>query len=92
MELVKNLMLIRLKNLTFGGKLVGDDLFRQEIRKANIFHLRYKGWKLKSKSPGEKQAFEIYLHTGQYENQADWVSALDALFQNTRIREANSPQ
>lgn len=88
MESVKNQMYDPLKDLTFGGKLAGEDFIPAENTAGTYLSSNYKGWKLKSSSPVEKQSFEIYLHTGQYENQGDWESALNALiseYKDTKI-------
>jgi hypothetical protein len=79
MESVKNQMFDPLKNLTFGGKLGGDNFVPAGNTEGEYVSVGYKGWIIKSKSPVKSQSFEIYLHTGQYENKADWDSALESL-------------
>ncbi len=78
MESVKHQMFDPLKDLTFGGKLVGDHFIPAGNTEGDTLSFGYKGWKIKSKSPAKKQSFELYLHTGQYETKADWELALDA--------------
>ena len=92
MESVKELMFDPLQNLTFGGKLVGDDFIPAGNTEGEYLSSGYKGWKVKSKSPGEKQAFEIYLHTGQYENQADWEFGFRNAYFRLLEKEADRPQ
>lgn len=87
MESVKNLMFDPLKNLTFGGKLIGENLLPAGNTAGEYLSSGYKGWKIKSKSPVKKQSFEIYLHTGQYENKADWDSALEAFILEYKIKQ-----
>jgi hypothetical protein len=79
MESVKSLMFDPLNDLTFGGKLVGDGFIPAGTTEGEYLSSRYKGWKLKGKSPAPKHSFAIYLHTGQYDNQVDWASALESL-------------
>ncbi|MBZ0299967.1 MAG: DUF5703 domain-containing protein [Anaerolineae bacterium] len=79
MDSVKSRMFDPLKDLTFGGKLLGGNFVAAGETEGVYLSSPFKGWKIRSKSPRKRQSIEIYLHTGQYENQADWDSALESL-------------
>lgn len=77
MEAVKDQMYDPLKNLTFGGKMKGENFIVNGTSEGKYINTDFKAWTLKSKTPKKKQSLEIYLHTGQYENLADWHSGLE---------------
>jgi len=79
MESVKNQMFDPLKNLIFGGKLEGDHFIPAGNTNGKYLASEFRGWKLKSESPAKNHSLEIVLHTGYYDNQSDWESALDSL-------------
>ncbi len=79
MEAVKHEMFDPLKNLTFGGQFVGDSFVPTGTTAGEYWSSSHQGWRLKSESPAKKQSCALYLHTGQYADQADWASSLAAL-------------
>ena len=89
MESVKNRMFDPLKDLTFGGKLLGTDFVagrRDRRRISFICHIRV--GRYEANPQRKQQSIEIYLHTGQYENQSDWDSALESLVSEYQERKA----
>ena len=79
LESVKNQLFNPLSNLTFGGKITGDNLVPNGTSEGKYLSTSFKAWKLKSKIPAKKQNIEIYLHTGKYTAISDWKSGLEAL-------------
>ncbi len=79
MQAVKDQMFDPLKNLTFGGKMVGENFIPDGTSEGKYLSTNFKGWKIKSKTPAKKQSLEIYLHTGQYTQVSDWKSVLENL-------------
>ncbi|HEX2907767.1 MAG TPA: DUF5703 domain-containing protein, partial [Phototrophicaceae bacterium] len=88
MEAVKPEMFDPLKNLTFGGQFMGDYFTVAGNTAGRYLVSDYQGWKLTSKTPAETHTLQIYLHTGQYETQAEWDSALAALIAEYQKRAA----
>lgn len=82
MAAVKNGLFNPLKNLTFGGQMLGDNFIADGTSEGKYLASDFKGWKLKSNTPAKKQNVEIYLHTGQYENFEEWKSGLDVLVED----------
>lgn len=89
MEAVKSEMFDPLKNLTFGGKLVGDHFSPAGNTTGTYLSTGFKGWTLKSDTPAKEQSIQIYLHTGQYASHADWAFALESLV--AEYRETKKP-
>ncbi|MCY1722017.1 DUF5703 domain-containing protein [Prolixibacteraceae bacterium Z1-6] len=82
MEAVKDQMFDPLKNLTFGGKMSGENFIAYGTSEGKYIDADFKAWSLKSKTPAKKQSLEIYLHTGQYGNLADWNYGLESVIKN----------
>ncbi len=76
MEEVKAQMFDPLKNLTFGGTMLGQNFIPAGICNGKYLSKNFKGWKLKSKSAAKKQSLNIYLHTGQYKDIKNWDADL----------------
>ena len=60
MEVVKDQMFDPLKNLTFGGKLAGENFVVGGTSEGKYLSTEFKAWKLKSKNPAKRQNLEIY--------------------------------
>jgi hypothetical protein len=90
LEPVKDRLFDPLKDLTFGGTLIGDDFVPAGTAAGVYLSSAYKSWKLESRVPGKEHAFAIYLHTGQYRDQRDWHAALDALIADYAARKTTA--
>ncbi|WP_346860760.1 DUF5703 domain-containing protein [uncultured Draconibacterium sp.] len=82
MEAVKDQLFDPLKNLTFGGKMAGENFIADGTSVGKYIDSEFKAWTLKSKTAAKKQSLEIYLHTGQYENLSDWNAVLESVIKN----------
>ncbi len=76
MEAVKDQLFNPLRNLTFGGKMWGDNLMPAGNYEGKYLDTGYKGWLLKSKSAAQKHAVEIVLSGQQTETLAAWKNHL----------------
>jgi len=76
MEAVKDQLFNPLKNLTFGGKMLGDNLVQAVTYEGNYVDTAYKGWLLKSKSAAQKHSVEIVLNGSQTESLESWKTQL----------------
>ncbi len=90
MESVKDEMFNPLKDLTFGGKMTGENFIANGTSAGKYLSTEFKAWKLKSRTPTKKQSFQIALHTSQSENIEEWKSVVDTLIsaskQNKNVR------
>lgn len=77
MEAVKDQLFNPLKNLTFGGKMLGDDLVQAGIYEGKYVDTAYKGWLLKSKSTSQKHSVEIILNGTQTQSLDEWKTQLE---------------
>lgn len=76
MESVKEQMLNPLANLTFGGKIFGNNL-KADGTYAGIYQdTDYKGFQLTSLKATKKQEFQIQLHTNQSSDATLWAKEL----------------
>jgi hypothetical protein len=76
MEAVKDQLFNPLKNLTFGGKMQGENLIQAGNYEGKYQDTEYKGWLLKSKSAAEKHSVEIVLNGAQTESLDCWKTQL----------------
>ncbi len=90
MEAVKDRMFDPLKNLTFGGKMLGDNFIADGIVSGKYLETEFKGWKLKSKTAAKKQSLKIYLQTGQNSELSEWKSGLEDLISTNQKNEKNA--
>lgn len=76
LEDVKPDMFNPLENLTFGGKVEGDNFIADGTTDSAYMNTDYRAWKLVSKTPSKKHNLKIILHTAQEENITKWLSEL----------------
>lgn len=76
MDAVKDQLFNPLKNLTFGGKMLGDNLVKAGVCEGKYVDTAYKGWLLKSKSVSQKHSVEIVLNSSQTESLEIWKTQL----------------
>jgi hypothetical protein len=83
MEEVKEQMFDPLKNLTYGGIMLGDSFIPAGTIEGKYMDTRFKGWILKSRMPAKKQNLRICLHTGQYGAPDEWNAPLQEVVANS---------
>ena len=81
LDAVKDQMFDPLKNLTFGGKIIGDNLVANGMSEGKYLSTNFKAWMLKSKSPSKKHKLEVYLHTDKTESSTSWISGLESFIE-----------
>lgn len=79
METVKDKMMNPLKNLTFGGKLWGDNLTFVGTQKGVYAGTDYRTWHLRTQKPVRTQQLHIALHTLQTAHVNEWEQGLAEL-------------
>lgn len=79
MDEVKDQLFNPLKNLTFGGKMQGENMISSGNYEGKYLDTEYKGWLLKSKSAAQKHSIEIVLHGAQTETLEIWKNQLQSL-------------
>lgn len=76
MESVKAEMMNPLKQLTFGGCLLGEKMEYVGTSDDTYARTDYRAWKFRSAKPVRKQQFCILLHTDQTETAEEWEQGL----------------
>ncbi len=84
MDAVKDQLFNPLKNLTFGGKMLGDNLVQAGVCEGKYVDTAYKCWLLKSKSAAQKHSVEIVLNGSQTESLEEWKTQLQDLVADFR--------
>lgn len=79
MDVVKDQLFNPLKNLTFGGKMLGENMVPSGNYEGKNLDTEYKGWSLKSKSAAQKHSVEIVLNGTQTESLDIWKTQLQNL-------------
>ena len=79
METVKDKMMNPLKNLTFGGKLWGDNLTFVGTQEGVYAGTDYRAWHLRTQKPVRTQQLHIALHTLQTVHVNEWEQGLAEL-------------
>ncbi|MEJ2614333.1 MAG: DUF5703 domain-containing protein [Ignavibacteriaceae bacterium] len=73
---VKSKLFNPVKNNTFGGLLVGENMLPSGNTSGRYIDTDFKGWSLKSKVPVQRQNISVYLHTNQTVTIDDWEREL----------------
>ena len=76
---VKDELFNPVKNNTFGGLMVGNNMIPDGRTSGKYIDTDFKGWLLKSETPGRKQNISIYLHTNQTASIEDWKKELQKI-------------
>ncbi len=84
LDAVKNQLYNPLKNLTFGGIMLSDNMVAAGNSKGRYVDTDFEGWKMVSKTPAKKQELTICLFTRQTETLADWQSGLNQIVTNAK--------
>jgi len=80
---VKEEMWNPLKNLTFGGLMMGKGLKPAGIESGCYAQTNFRGWKLKSQSARRNHHLKLILHTARAETLEDWQQELEELVRKT---------
>jgi hypothetical protein len=78
LDSVKEQLFNPLKNLTFGGRMEGNNMKSAGETEGVYLDTDFKGWKLKSDAATRSQSLTIYLHTEQTASLQDWKNGLTA--------------
>lgn len=81
MSAVKSQMMNPLKNLTFGGCLLGDNLAYAGVTDSVYAGTDYRSWRFRSLRAVRKQQFAIVLHTEQTGTIEQWEQGLQTALQ-----------
>jgi len=76
MNAVKDQLFNPLKNLTFGGRMQGENMVLSGNYEGKYLDTEYKGWLLKSKAAAQKHSVEIVLNGTQSESLDIWNTQL----------------
>ncbi len=76
-----------LKNLTFGGLMVGDKLIPAGITSGKYADTEFLGWKLQSVKPTRKSHLKVFLHIFNTPSLDTWKKELDGI-----VKEASAAQ
>ena len=79
LEPVRNKMVNPMKNLVWGGALVGHNFSLAGETSGKYAETPFKGWKYVSKAPATSHRIRVCLHIDQLEKQDSWDVALDKL-------------
>lgn len=77
MESVKEQLYNPLKDLTFGGTMLGKNLKAGEVTTGKYLSTRYMSWELNSIKEDKEHRFQVQLHTGKYADVSDWKLTLE---------------
>jgi len=76
LDSVKNQLWNPLKNLTFGGMMVGENMKHAGTTSGKYADTEFKGWKLKSVRPSKKIYLKVYLHVENVLSTDAWKEGL----------------
>jgi hypothetical protein len=79
LDAVKSQLWNPLKNLTFGGMMVGDNMKTAGITSGKYADTAFKGWKLQSIKPARKNHLKVYLHIDNSPTIDVWKNQLAAI-------------
>ena len=84
LDSVKDQLFNPLKDLTFGGRIEGDNLLPAGETDGMYLNTDFKAWKLKSRKPARSQRLVIYLHTSQASELEEWKKELNDSIRQTK--------
>jgi hypothetical protein len=76
LDSVKNQLWNPLKNLTFGGMMLGENMHSAGTIMGKYADTPFKGWKLKSIKPTKKNHLQVLLHLENSPHIAEWKNGL----------------
>ncbi|WP_207422574.1 DUF5703 domain-containing protein [Desertivirga brevis] len=77
LDSVKNKLFNPLKNLVFGGRLLGDNFIAADTSAGTYINTPFKSWVLKSKAASKKHQLHLVLQTQHTASISDWKRNLD---------------
>jgi hypothetical protein len=83
LDSIKEQLFNPLKNLTFGGRMEGNNMKPAGETEGIYLDTDFKGWKLKSGKATRSQNLTIYLHSEQANSLQEWKNGLTATIQKT---------
>ncbi len=89
LDSVKDQLFNPLKDLTFGGRIEGNNLQVAGQTEGVYTNTDFKGWKLKSKTTTRSQSINIYLYRANATSVDEWKSGLSASIQKS-ITDSNA--
>lgn len=84
MEPVKDQMFNPLKDLTFGGMMIGDAMDTAGTVNGLYADTAFKGWKLQSRTASRSHAVRLFLHSAQAPSLDDWMLGLEKIAQSAK--------
>ena len=84
MDAVKEQLYNPLKNLAFGGVFRGKDFIEAGTTEGVYTNTDFKGWKLKSRSPGKQHSLSLTLLNYQVQNFDEWHQELKLFLSNDK--------
>ena len=82
MDSVKDQLYNPIKQLAFGGVLIGNNFSPAGTSEGVYVNTDFKAWKLKTSRPSKNQSLALYLHTAQVSDINVWKKSLDSLQQS----------
>ena len=79
---VKNELYNPLRKLAFGGYFEGEHFKAAGTSDGDYLGIDFRGWKLKSASPGKSHSLTLYMHTAQVESIFTWRMSILGLRQH----------
>ena len=83
LDSVKDQLFNPLKDLTFGGRIEGNNLQVAGQTEGVYTNTDFKGWKLKSKTATRSQSINIYLYRANATSVDEWKTGLSASIQKS---------
>lgn len=87
LELVKDELFNPLVNLTFGGKMWGDNFAKSTITTGQYQQTNFKAWSLKSVKKSKSHHLKVALATGQYDHIDGWNASLQEQVQKENTKQ-----
>ncbi|NDU96229.1 hypothetical protein GK108_15210 [Spirosoma terrae] len=77
LDSIKQQLFNPIKNLTFGGRLLGKNMKPAGTYRGRYMDTDFQGWKLVSTSASRTHEITVTLHSAQSDNVTDWMQGLD---------------
>jgi len=87
LDSVKDQLYNPVKNNTYGGMLVGQDMVPDGNTSGKYVDTDFKGWTLKTNKPVKKQNIKIYLFTKQTSTLEEWMNGLTQVITDSKAND-----
>jgi hypothetical protein len=87
LDSVKSQLNDPLRDLTFGGLLLGDGMWPAGIDHGKYLDTDFSGWKLVSDHRSRHRTIDLYLATGQTASAEDWMDSLRHVIKEAQAHE-----